>query len=146
MEAVLRSSGLDVCALRPGAIYGPGLVPGGRQPNREWSLFEHVHRGEHQLKLPERGNQLFHPVAVGRVGRAVARAVELAQAGFWPCNVVDPSYSTYAGRAAQIGELLGWRWDPVPVGFEETDHPRQAAHPIIASDLRLREALGVHEP
>lgn len=139
MEATLHDVG-RVTALRPGAIYGPHASV------REWELVERVARGERLLKLPDGGTQIFHRVAVDRLARAIVGALEHAPGGFWACNVVDPYDWTYAGLAAQIGEQLGWEWEPQNVPFSETDHPWQTSHPIICSDRRLVDVLGVNEP
>jgi nucleoside-diphosphate-sugar epimerase len=139
MEAALRDAG-TVTALRPGAIYGP--APG----MREWFLVEKVHRGERRLELPDGGVQLWHRVAVERVGHAIVAAVARAPEGFWACNVADPYDWTYAGLAGEIGALLDWEWEPVRVPFDAVDHPWQTLHPVLCDDRRLREVLGVTEP
>lgn len=139
MEASLRQAD-DVVVLRPGAIYGPGSAA------REWYLVEKIHRGDSRLELPDGGAQFWHRVAVERVGRAIVAAVGLPPRGFWACNVVDPYDWSYAGLAREIGALLDWDWEPVRVPFGDTDHPWQTAHPVLCSDTRLREVLGVHEP
>jgi nucleoside-diphosphate-sugar epimerase len=90
--------------------------------------------------------QIFHRVAVERVGRAVVAALDRAPAGFWACNVVDPSDRDYASLAGAIGRLLGWEWAPVTVPFSQADHPWQVRHAVIGSDERLRHVLGVNEP
>jgi nucleoside-diphosphate-sugar epimerase len=138
MEQALH--GCDrITVLRPGAIYGPF-------PNtRERYFVERVRDGIHELRLPDRGQQIFHRVAVGRVGRAIA-ALERAPDGFWVCNVVDPYDWTFAGLAGEVARLLDWEWELVEVPFTEADHPWATAHPIFASDTRLRVTLGVHEP
>ncbi len=69
MEAVLQDAD-KVTALRAGAIYGPHAGV------REWFLVERISRGERRLELPDGGTQLWHRVAVGRVGRAIAAALE----------------------------------------------------------------------
>jgi nucleoside-diphosphate-sugar epimerase len=129
-----------ITVLRPGAIYGP-------YPNtRERYLVERVRDGIRELRLPDRGQQIFHGVAVERVGRAIVAALEHAPKGFWACNVVDPTYRTFAGLAAEVGRLLDWDWEPVDVPYEKADHPWAAAHPIVGSNIRLREVLKVEEP
>lgn len=129
-----------ITVLRPGAIYGP-------YPNtRERYFVERVRDGIHELKFPDRGQQIFHRVAVERVARAIVAAIEHAPDGFWTCNVVDPYDWTFAGLAGQVGRLLDWEWAPVEVPFKDKDHPWAAAHPIFGSDLRLREILEVREP
>jgi nucleoside-diphosphate-sugar epimerase len=139
METALHDAG-RVTALRPGAIYGPF-------PNaRERYFVERIRDGDRDLKLPDRGQQIFHRVAVERVGAAIVAALERAPDGFWPCNVVDPYDWTFAGLAAEAARVLDWDWEPVSVPFSEADHPWGAAHPILASDRRLREVLVVHEP
>lgn len=144
MEAALHDAG-DVTALRPGTIYGPHRE---RERIREWELVERIARGERRLPLPDGGVQLFHRVAVERVGRAVVAVLERAPAGFWPCNVVDPYDWTYAGLAGEIARLLDWQWEPVtvPRADPEGDHPWNTAYPVLGSDRRLREVLGVTEP
>jgi nucleoside-diphosphate-sugar epimerase len=142
MEAALRDgAGADrITSLRPGAIYGAGA------DSRERVLVEAIREGETRLPLPDGGVQLFHRVAVERVGRAVAAALERAPEGFWACNVADPVDWTYAGLAGEVARLLGWEWDPVRVSFDEAEHPWHTIHPVLCSDRRLREVLGVTEP
>jgi nucleoside-diphosphate-sugar epimerase len=138
MESALHDSG-NVTALRPGAIYGP-------HPDvREWTLVRRVIAGDRRLPLPDGGHQVLHRVAVERVGRAIVAAIEHAPTHFWACNVIDPYDWTYAGLAAEIGRLLDWQWEPEHVAFSETEHPWQAGHPILASDRRLQENLGVSD-
>ena len=139
MEAALGGAA-RITALRPGAIYGP------YRNTRERYLVERVRDGVRELTLPDRGQQIFHAVAVERVGRAVVASLERAPEGFWACNVVDPAYWTFAGLAGEVGRLLDWDWEPVDVTFAEADHPWATAHPIIGSDIRLREILQVEEP
>jgi nucleoside-diphosphate-sugar epimerase len=136
MEAAVRTAG-RVTVLRPGAIYGPFAE------TRERYFVDLVRRGIRELSLPGRGQQFFHRVAVERVARAIVAAVERESSGFWACNVVDPYDWTFAGLAGEVGRLLDWPWEPVEVPVLEIDHPWAAAHPIIASDRRLREVLGV---
>jgi nucleoside-diphosphate-sugar epimerase len=139
MEAALHQAG-NVVALRPGAIYGP------HRTAREWFLVRLIHQGVRRLDLPDGGAQIWHRVAVERVGRAIVAALEHAPDGFWACNVVDPYDWTYAGLAGRVAELLGWEWEPVRVSFSAADHPWQAAYPVLCSDRRLRDVLGVVEP
>lgn len=141
MERALRDAGITATALRPGAIYGPGDMLA-----REWPLVRRVRDGIRKLELPGGGAQFFHRVAVERVGRAIVAAVEQAPAGFWACNVVDPYDWTYAGLAAQIGRILGWEWEPESVSFATAMHPFKLASPLLLSDRRLREVLGVTQP
>jgi nucleoside-diphosphate-sugar epimerase len=139
MEAALEGV-RRITVLRPGAIYGPF-------PNtRERYFVERVRLGDRELKLPDRGQQIFHRVAVERVGRAITAALEHAPDGFWACNVVDPYDWSFAGLAGEVGRLLDWEWHPVEVPFGEADHPWATAHPIIGSDVRLREVLRVEKP
>jgi nucleoside-diphosphate-sugar epimerase len=141
MEAALRASfPARVTALRPGSIYGP------HADTREWSIVDLVRRGVRRLELPDGGVQLFHRVAVERVGRAVVAALERAPDGFWACNVVDPVDWEYAGLAGAIARQLGWEWEPVRVPYEDSVHPWHTSHPVVASDERLRRVLGVVEP
>jgi nucleoside-diphosphate-sugar epimerase len=139
MEAALHGFS-RVTALRPGSIYGP------HPDTRERFIVDLVRRGVRRLELPDGGVQLFHRVAVERVGRAVVAAIERAPGGFWACNVVDPVDWEYAGLAGAIGRLLAWEWEPVRVPYEESDHPWHTSHPVHASDERLRLVLGVTEP
>ena len=113
---------------------------------RESFLVDRIARGESTLRLPDGGAQLWHRVAVGRVANAVVAALERAPDGFWPCNVVDPYDWDFSGLSARIAELLDWRWEPERVPFHEEDHPWQTSHPVLVSDQRLREVLGVTEP
>lgn len=139
MERELHGCGA-VASLRCGAIYGP------HPSTREWSLVELIARGERRLPLPDGGGQIWHRVAVDRVAHAVANALTAAPDGFFACNVVDPSDWTYAGLANEIGQMLGWEWEPVHVPFADADHPWQARHPVLCADSRLRTVLGVHDP
>lgn len=129
-----------VTVLRPGAIYGPFAA------SREAHLVAMIRAGTRRLELPAGGTQVWHRVALERVGRAVAAACERRVDGFWACNVVDPVDFDYAGLAAAVGRLLGWVWEPVEVPFAATDHPWQVRHPVLCSDRRLREVLGVEGP
>jgi nucleoside-diphosphate-sugar epimerase len=139
MEAALEGAG-RVTALRPGAIYGP------HPETREWFLVDRVARGIRRLELPDGGVQVWHRVAVERVGRAIVAALNRAPNEFWACNVVDPYDWDYAGLAGEIGRLLDWCWEPVRAAFSDTDHPWQVTHPVLCSDERLRRVLGVTEP
>jgi nucleoside-diphosphate-sugar epimerase len=139
MEGALGGAA-RITVLRPGAIYGPYL------DTRERHFVERVRDEVRKLKLPDRGQQIFHAVAVERVGRAVVASLERAPEGFWACNVVDPTYWTFAGLAGEVGRLLDWDWEPVEVPFADADHPWATAHPIIGSDIRLRQVLEVEEP
>ncbi len=138
-EATLHGWG-KVTALRPGAIYGPHAGV------RERTFVELIAAGVRDLPLPDGGTQLFHRVAVDRVGRAVAAAIGRAPDGFWACNVVDPYDWDYSGLANEVGRLLGWEWRPTRVPFADTDHPWQVTHPFLCSDRRLRDVLNVQEP
>ena len=60
--------------------------------------------------------------------------------------MVDPYDWSFAGLAARVAELLDWQWELVRVPFTDCDHPWQTAHPVLCSDHRLRETLGVTEP
>jgi nucleoside-diphosphate-sugar epimerase len=135
METALHDAG-TVTVLRPGAIYGPGVLV------REWFFVEKIHQGERRLELPDGGAQFWHRVAVERVARAVVAALD----GFWACNVVDPYDWSFVGLARQVAELLEWEWEPVRVEFSDADHPWQTTHPVLCSDERLRDVLGVTDP
>ncbi|MDX6664068.1 MAG: hypothetical protein QOG68_274, partial [Solirubrobacteraceae bacterium] len=159
MEAALRSGFAGaITALRPGAIYGP------HPDARERELVERVRARERTLALPGGGDQIFHRVAVERVGRAVAAAVALRTTGsssghfgphigpncpldgFWACNVGDPGDWTYGGLAAEIARLLDWEFVFEPVSFDAAEHPWQSRHPVLCDTRRLEEGLGVTEP
>jgi nucleoside-diphosphate-sugar epimerase len=142
MESALHGAS-RITVLRPAAIYGPHLH---RHVLREWYLVGKVARGERRLALPAGGTQLFHRVALDRVGRAVAAAVRAAPDGRWECNVADPRDFTYGALARFVAEQLGWEWEIETVGSDEDDHPWNVRHPVIADTARLRDALGVVEP
>ena len=139
MEAALGGAA-RITVLRPGAIYGPFAN------TRERYFVERVRDGVHELNFPDRGQQIFHRVAVERVGRAIVAALERAPEGFWACNVVDPYDWTFAGLAGEVGRLLDWEWQPVDVPFEDADHPWATSHPVFGSDARLRDVLEVRGP
>ncbi len=142
MEDALRDASVPVTILRPGAIYGIGDTLA-----REWPLVDRIRRGEHRLPLPGGGATFFHRVAVERVGRAILAALTRAPSGWWPCNVVDPYDWTYAGLAAEIASILDWEWQPEAARFSRDNaHPFMLRQPLIISDRRLREVLGVTEP
>ena len=137
MEDAISATDADAVVLRPGTIYGP--VPW----TREWTLVREIALGNHQLPLPDGGTQLFHRVAVERVGRAIAAATHAQPRGLWACNVVDPADWDYSGLARHIADILGWKWEPHKAQFDETDHPWQVYHPVLGSDRRLRDVLDV---
>jgi nucleoside-diphosphate-sugar epimerase len=137
MEDALAGAGCTAVLLRPGAIYGP------HPSTREWTLVRKVALGERRLPLPDGGVQMFHRVALDRVAGAIAAAAERPPDGLWACNVVDPVDRDYSGLARRIGEILDWEWESEKVAFDAADHPWQAGHPMLASDRRLREDLGV---
>jgi nucleoside-diphosphate-sugar epimerase len=132
-----------ITILRPGAIYGPHDNP---HVLREWYLVGKVARRERRLELPAGGTQLFQRVALDRVGRAIAAALERAPAGSWACNVADPRDLTFGGLAALVAEQLGWEWEPVEVAWADGDHPWNVRHPVVADTTRLQQQLGVREP
>jgi nucleoside-diphosphate-sugar epimerase len=142
MEAAL-SGAPRLTILRPGAIYGPHA---NEHVLREWYLVGRVARGERRLPLPHGGTQLFHRVALDRVGRAVGAAIERGPEGRFACNVGDPEDWTYGGLAALVAERLDWAWEPEPVAWEECEHPWNVRHPVVTDTTRLREVLGVFEP
>ncbi len=137
MEDALEAAGCAATLLRPGAIYGPHPTA------REWTLVRKVARGDRDLPLPDGGVQLFHRVAIDRVAAALLAAVERPSERLWACNVVDPYDRDYSGLARQVGKILDWEWEPRRVPFSEDVHPWQVSHPMLASDRRLREDLGV---
>jgi nucleoside-diphosphate-sugar epimerase len=126
-----------VTALRPGAIYGP------HPDSRERLIVEMVRSRQEVVALPDGGDQLFHRVAVDRVGRAVAAAIDRAPEGFWACNVGDPRDFTYGALVYEIGRLLGWEFRFEP---GEADHPWRGRHPVLCDTRRLEDVLGVTEP
>jgi nucleoside-diphosphate-sugar epimerase len=132
-----------ITILRPGAIYGPHDHP---FVLREWYLVGKVARGERRLSLPAGGTQLFHRVAVERIGRAIAAALERAPAGTWPCNVADSRDLTFGGLAALVAERLGWEWETDEITWADGDHPWNVRHPVVADTTRLQRRLGVTEP
>jgi nucleoside-diphosphate-sugar epimerase len=142
MENALRGAA-RVTVLRPGAIYGPYNHP---HVLREWYLVGKVARGERRLLLPDGGTQMFNRVAVERVGRAVAAAIERAPGGFWTCNVADPSDFTFGGLARLVAERLDWEWKLQAVAWADGDHPWNVRHPVVADTVRLRSVLSVFEP
>jgi nucleoside-diphosphate-sugar epimerase len=137
MEDALEAAGCPAVVLRPGTIYGP------HPSTREWTLVRQIALGERRLLLPDGGTQLFHRVALERVAGAIAAAVNHQPQGLWACNVVDPVDWDYSGLARQVGEILDWQWEPEKVEFSATDHPWQTGHPVLASDQRLRDVLGI---
>jgi len=132
-----------ITVLRPGAIYGPFAHP---RVLREWYLVGRVARGDRRLPLPDGGTQLFHRVALERVGRAVAAAIARAPSGWWACNVADPRDFTYGALASLVADQLGWDWQPDAVAGRDGDHPWNVRHPVLADTGRLRHVLGVQEP
>jgi nucleoside-diphosphate-sugar epimerase len=137
MEDALEAAGCAATLLRPGAIYGP------HPSTREWTLVRRIALGDPNLPLPDGGVQLFHRVAVDRLAGAILAAAERAPDGLWACNVVDPVDWDYSGLARRIGEILGAEWEPQKIPFDAADHPWQTGHPMLASDRRLRDTLGV---
>jgi nucleoside-diphosphate-sugar epimerase len=142
VEDALRKAG-RVTVLRPGAIYGPYDHP---YVLREWYLVRKVAEGVRLLAVPDGGTQIFNRVAVDRVGRAVAAAIEQQHDGFWACNVADASDFTFGGLARLVADRLDWEWTLELVPWEEGDHPWNVRHPVIADTTRLRDTLGVVEP
>jgi nucleoside-diphosphate-sugar epimerase len=144
MEAALGGA-QRLTILRPGAIYGP-------HPQapvlREWFLVGRVARGERRLGLPRGGTQIFHRVALERVGRAIAAAIARAPAGRWACNVGDPGVFTFAALVRLVAERLEWEWDLVHAAYgdPEHEHPWNVRHPVYAEVRRLELELGVIEP
>ncbi|MFT3865270.1 MAG: hypothetical protein QM729_13425 [Solirubrobacterales bacterium] len=137
MEDALEAGGRPATVLRPGAIYGPHPTA------REWTLVRLIAFGERRLPLPDGGVQLFHRVALGRLAAAILAAVERPPGELWACNVVDPYDWDHSGLARRIGAILDWEWEPQKVSFDGADHPWQTSHPMLGSDRRLRDDLGV---
>lgn len=133
----------SVTVLRPGAVYGPYLHP---RVLREWYLVGKVARGERVLPLPDGGTQLFHRVAVERIARSIAAAIERAPSGHWACNVADPRDFTFGGLAALVAERLDWTWEALACTWAGGDHPLNVCHPVLADTSRLRGVLGVVDP
>lgn len=140
MEAALHDAAPRVTALRPGAIYGP------HPDSRERVLVEMARARQRVVQLPGGGDQLFHRVAVDRVGGAVAAALDRAPDGFWACNVGDPYDWTYGALAAEVGRLLDWEFEFEIVGPDDADHPWKGAHPVLCDTRRLEQVLGVTDP
>lgn len=132
-----------ITILRPGAIYGPQLH---RAVLREWYLVERVARGQRALGLPAGGGQLFHRVALDRVGRAIAASLEYAPTGRWAVNVADPQDLTFGALAALVAGRLSWDWEAENVAWEDSDHPWNVRHPVLVDTSRLRDVLGVATP
>jgi nucleoside-diphosphate-sugar epimerase len=143
MEGALTGAAERITILRPGAIYAPHDHP---YVLREWYLVGKVARGERRLPLPAGGTQLFHRVAVERVGRAIAAALSRAPAGTWACNVTDPRDLTFGGLAALVAERLDWEWETEEVAWSDGDHPWNVRHPVVADTTRLQQELGVRDP
>ena len=120
MEASLGGTH-HVTILRPGAIYGPHAND---RVLREWYLVGRVAGGERRLPLPNGGTQLFHRVALDRVARAVAAAVDRAPDRRFPVNVADPRDSRPGHRRADrlaVGEpRRAAAAAPVPAGAPRT--------------------------
>jgi nucleoside-diphosphate-sugar epimerase len=142
MEAALHGAP-RITVLRPGAIYGPHIHP---HVLREWYLVGKVARGERELSLPAGGTQLFHRVALERIGRAIAAALRAAPEGRWECNVADPRDFTFGALARTVAAQLGWEWETRTVGWAEGDHPWNLRHPVIADTGRLQQVLEVIDP
>jgi nucleoside-diphosphate-sugar epimerase len=144
MEASLGGAE-RVTILRPGAIYGSYLHSA---VLREWFLVGRVARGERRLGLPMGGTQIFHRVALDRVGQAINAAIGRAPAGTWTCNVGDPSLFTYGALARLVADRLDWEWEVTPGAYDDPahDHPWNVRHPVYASVRRLESELEVREP
>lgn len=93
-----------------------------------------------------RRDQLFHRVALDRVGRAIAASLERAPTGRWAVNVADPQDLTFGALAALVAARLSWDWEPEDVAWEDEDHPWNVRHPVLVDTSRLREVLGVTTP
>jgi len=139
MEAALRDAG-NVTVLRPGAIYGPGSLV------REWFFVEKVQRGQRRLELPDGGGQYWHRVAVGRVGRAAAAALDHAptapgHATWWtPTTGASPgsppalpSFSTGSGSSyacrSRTATILGRRLTPCSAPIIASGRPSASPSP-----------------
>jgi nucleoside-diphosphate-sugar epimerase len=142
MEAALHGAP-RITVLRPGAIYGPHFH---QHVLREWYFVGKVSRGERDLPLPAGGTQLFHRVALERVGRSIAAALRAAPEGRWECNVADPRDFTFGALASLVAAQLGWEWETRTVNWEEGDHPWNIRHPVIADTGRLRQVFQIVDP
>ena len=132
-----------ITMLRPGTIYGPYENP---HVLREWHLVGKIARGDRRLALPAGVRSCSSAVAIERVGRAIAAALERAPTGAWACNVADPRDLTFGGLAAPTAERLGWEWEIEEVAWADGDHPWNVRHPVVADTTRLRDQLAVTEP
>lgn len=132
-----------ITILRPGAIYGPHNHA---HLTREWYLVGKVVRGERALTLPNGGTQLFHRVALDRVGRAVANALDRGPDGMWACNVGDPYDLTFGGLAHLVATEFGHEWELSESNRADDPHPWNVRHPVVADTRRLTEVLQVHDP
>ncbi len=132
-----------ITVLRPGAIYGPHDHA---HLTREWYLVGKVVRGEHALTVPHGGTQLFHRVALERVGRAVANALDHAPDGTWACNVGDPSDLTFGGLAHLVATEFGHEWELSESDWADDPHPWNVRHPVVADTRRLTDVLRVRAP
>ena len=132
-----------ITILRPGAIYGPHDHA---HLTREWYLVGKVVRRERALTLPHGGTQLFHRVALDRVGRAVANALDHAPDGTWTCNVGDPYDLTFGGLARLVATELGHEWELSESDWADDPHPWNVRHPVLVDTRRLTEVLRVREP
>ena len=103
-------------------------------------------RASGALQLPDGGTQLFHRVAIDRVGRAVAAALDRAPDGLWACNVADPTDFTYGGLARLVAERFDWEWELEPVAWEQSDHPWNVRQPVFTDTTRLRGDAGRDRP
>ncbi len=143
MEAALEGAP-RVTVLRPGAIYGMHANP---RVAREWFLVAKVAARDDRLELPLGGTQLFHRVALERVGAAIAAAPKHAPAGRWACNVCDPQLLSFGALARTVGEVLDWTWQTEPVDWRsDNENPWGVRHPVVADVRRLEQVLGVLEP
>ncbi len=117
-----------VTILRPGAIYGPFDHP---HVLREWYLVGRGARGERLLQLPDGGTQLFHRVAIDRVGRAVAARWNVRRTACGRATSPIP-------RTSPTARWPGWSpsgWTgsggSKPVAWNQSDHPWNARQPVF---------------
>ncbi|WP_284164872.1 NAD(P)-dependent oxidoreductase [Frigidibacter sp. SD6-1] len=138
MEAAIAGPGVSI--LRPSAIWGIGA----RHP-REWWFVKRALDGRTCVPIAFGGESVFHTCSVTGIARLAALCMATGFEG--ALNVADATSPSVAEIAATLGDMLGHRFDLVPVSDlpEECAHvghtPWSAEHPIIIDTARAR-ALG----